>query len=240
MGNFVKSGSSLDELIRKIGDVISGGEGGYESYNTGTKDVPGGRVGYSPRHPLPGTVTGRTINEVIATEPLSGTDHSRLFATGKYQTAITTLRKAKTAMNLSGDEKYDAEMQERVFREFLIDKAGGGALAAFLKNGVGTVDDAQNAAAKEWASIAAPKGRAIQDGRISDGTLSHYESSTNHAFMPSTNSLRDILRSIDKGGAQVARIRRLFLGMLFEVLIASICSLGCHHRVYLEHEMHKK
>ncbi|MFL9929606.1 muramidase [Paraburkholderia sp. RL18-103-BIB-C] len=200
VGNFFKSGSSLDELIRKIGDIISGGEGGYESYNTGTKDVPDGRVGYSPRHPLPGTVTGKTINQIIETESLSGTDHNRLFATGKYQTVITTLRKAKAAMNLSGDEKYDAQMQERVFREFLINKAGGGALAAFVKNGVGTVDDAQNAAAKEWASIAAPKGCTIQDGRISDGTLSHYESSANHAFMPSTNSLRDILCSIDKGG----------------------------------------
>ncbi|MGF6968582.1 hypothetical protein OKW43_005610 [Paraburkholderia sp. WC7.3g] len=199
VGNFFKSANSLDELIRKIGDIISGGEGGYESYNSGAKDVPGGKVGYSPRHPSPGAVTDKTINEIIGTESLSGTDHNRLFATGKYQTVISTLRNAKVAMNLTGDEKYDADMQERVFREYLIGKAGGGALAAFVKNGVGTADDAQFAAAKEWASIAAPSGRAIQGGRISDGTQSYYDSSANRAFMPSTNQLRDILLSIKSG-----------------------------------------
>lgn len=196
VGNFVKSESSFNELIRKIGDIIAGGEGGYESYNSGTKDVPGGRVGYSPRHPPPGTVTSRTINEIIETELLSGMNHNRFFATGKYQTIITTLRKAKAAMNLSGDEKYDAEMQERVFIEYLVDKAGGGVLAAFIKNGAGTTDDAQYAAAKEWASIAVPDGYKIQGGQISDGTLSYYESSANHAFMPSTIQLRELLRSI--------------------------------------------
>ncbi|CAM2186702.1 hypothetical protein PSAC2689_70005 [Paraburkholderia sacchari] len=199
VGNFFKSANNIGELIRRIGDIISGGEGGYESYNSGTKNVPGGRVGYSPSHPLPGTVTGKTINEIIATDSLSGTDRNRLFATGKYQTVISTLSRAKVAMNLTGDEKYDVDMQERVFREYLINKAGGGALAAFVKNGVGTADDAQYAAAKEWASIAAPSGRAIQGGRISDGTQSYYDSSANRAFMPSTNQLRELLLSIGDG-----------------------------------------
>jgi hypothetical protein len=100
-------------------------------------------------------------------------------------------------MNLTGDEKYDPDLQERVFREYLINKAGGGALAEFVKNGIGTADDAQYAAAKEWASIAVPGGRAIQNGRISDGAQSYYNSSSNRAFMPSTNQLRDILLSLE-------------------------------------------
>lgn len=107
IGNFIKSAGNFEELVRNVGDIISGGEGGYESYNTGTKDVPGGRVGHSFVRPEPGTVTGKTINQIIETESLSGTDRSRLFATGKYQTVIATLRKAKMVMNLSGDEKHD-------------------------------------------------------------------------------------------------------------------------------------
>lgn len=44
--------SLLDELIRKIGDAISDDEGGCESYNSGTKNDPGGAVGHSYMHPF--------------------------------------------------------------------------------------------------------------------------------------------------------------------------------------------
>lgn len=189
--NFIHS--SIEVLIQRIGNIISHGEGGYESYNTGTKDVPHGRVGYSFMNPAVGTVTGKTINQIIETDSLSGTDRNRMFATGKYQTIISTLRKAKEVMDLSGDEKYDADMQEQVFSEYLLDKAGSGGLGAFVRKRKGTIDDAQLAAAQEWASIAAPTGRRISDGRISDGSLSYYESSANHANTDSTRMLRDIL-----------------------------------------------
>ncbi|WP_109483696.1 muramidase [Paraburkholderia sp. C35] len=200
IGNFFKSASSLDELIRKIGDIISGGEGGYESYNSGTKDVPNGKVGHSYMNPPSGTVTGKTVDEIIGTDSLSGTNPNRFFATGKYQTVISTLRSAKAALHLSGNERYDADMQERVFKEYLLAKAGGGALANFIKNGVGTPDDAQYAAAKEWASIATPSGFKIMNGQISDGTLSYYHSNANIAIDTSTNQLRSILRSLGGDG----------------------------------------
>ncbi|WP_371369515.1 hypothetical protein ACA097_07705 [Pseudomonas sp. QL9] len=190
---------ALDKLIRRVGDIISHGEGGYESYNTGTKNVPGDRVGFSFISPPVGTVTAKTINEILATETLSGLDRDRLFATGKYQTIIATLRVAKSVLNLSGDEFYDEELQERVFREYLIDKAGDGSLGGFIKNGRGSVDSAQLAAAKEWASIAAPAGSQIKDGRISDGRLSYHESQANSANQRSTLMLREILFEISGG-----------------------------------------
>ncbi|MDI3262294.1 MAG: hypothetical protein QJR11_05745 [Fulvimonas sp.] len=193
--NFIKE-VELDYLIKKIGDIISSGEGGYESYNTGTKGVPNGRVGYSFMHPPKGTVTNKSIDEIIKTESLSGLSKERMFATGKYQTTIDTLKSAKRSMKLTGNEKYDANMQERVFKEFLLDKAGGGALGAFVKKGIGTVDDAQYAASKEWASIAAPKGRPIKNGEISDGTLSYYESAANMANLKSSKELNEILEEI--------------------------------------------
>lgn len=189
--------TNIDELIRKIGDIISHGEGSYESYNTGTKDVPGGYVGHSYISPPAGTVTSKTINEIIATENLSGTDTGRFFATGKYQTIISTLKSAKAKMNLTGEEKYDASMQERVFREFLFQKAGGGKLSAFVQEGEGTIEDAQLAAAKEWASIAVPKNHKIKNGTLSDGTVSYYQSGANSANQASTKKLVEILKTLD-------------------------------------------
>lgn len=192
----VSPGSDLDDLIRRIGDIIAHGEGNYESYNSGTKGVAGGRVGHSFINPGAGTVTGKTINQIIATDSLSGTDRNRMFATGKYQTVITTLTSAKLAMRLTGNELYDADMQERVFADYLLEKAGGGSLARFIKNGAGTIDDAQYAASKEWASIAAPSGRSIRSGRISNGNMSYYESAANHSNSVSTRNLRAILQEI--------------------------------------------
>lgn len=125
-----------------------------------------------------------------------------MFATGKYQTTIDTLRAAKRAMGLTGNELYTPEMQERVFREFLMQKAGGGRLASFINSGEGTIDTAQYAAAKEWASIAVPRGLALRDGRISDGTLSYYDKpGTNSASMTATRALRDVLSNIDRSAS---------------------------------------
>jgi hypothetical protein len=194
---FISTISPLNKLVRRVGDIISHGEGSYESYNTGTKNVPGGRVGFSFLRPPKGTVTGKTINEILATDELSGQDRNRFFATGKYQTILSTLRTAKSALRLTGSELYDEELQERVFRDYLLDKAGGGALGRFIKKGTGTIYDAQLAAAKEWASIAAPLGQKISDRRTSDGTLSYYESNSNRANQVSTADLIEILREVE-------------------------------------------
>lgn len=114
-----------------------------------------------------------------------------MFKTGKYQTVIKTLKNAKLKMQLTGDELYDSEMQELVFRDYLIDKAGQGALGRFVKERIGTLNADQLAAAKEWASIAVPSGETI-----SDGTLSYYESAANFANQQSTVLLREKLLEI--------------------------------------------
>lgn len=198
ISNFMGLGTKVSGggFIRRLGDIIAHGEGGYESYNTGTKNVPGDKVGFSFVRAPAGTVTGKTIDQILATDALDGTDRNRMFATGKYQTIIKTLRAAKDAMGLTGAEKYDEELQERVFAEYLLEKAGGGALASFVRDGVGTVDDAQYAAAKEWASIAAPKGYKTKKDNVSDGNLSYHEGAANSANAGSTRGLRELLMEI--------------------------------------------
>ena len=189
----VAGDGDIDKIIAAIGSKISAGEGSYESYNTGTRN---GKVVHSYMHPAEGTVTGKTINQILQSSKLPPENRGRMFAVGKYQIITKTLRAAKKSMNLSGDELFDAEMQERIFKEYLIHKAGGGKLADYVFKGKGSVDDAMYAASKEWASIAAPKGRRISKDRISDGTDSYYESKANHASMKSTNAVKAYLLKI--------------------------------------------
>ncbi len=199
VGNFIKSGGGLlDELIKKLGDVISHGEGGYEAYNTGTHGQSGPVV-HAYTDPPAGTITQQKIKDILASGSKSPDETDRYFTSGKYQTTVYTLAEAVKKMGLTGEEIYDADMQERVFREFLIYHAGGGKLAAFIFKNVGTLTDAQFAASQEWASIAAPAGTKIKDGRISDGTLSYYEKAKqNHANPRSTAKVIAVLEEIDR------------------------------------------
>lgn len=185
-----------------ISEILRLGEGDFESYNTGTKGVPHGKVGFSFNHQPAGTVTGKTINQILrSAHDFSGTDRRRMFAVGRYQMIPTTLAMAKEKLGLTGDELFTPELQDRIFREVLIPKAGGGALARFLSEGIGTVDQAQYAAAKEWASVAVPKGlrTSKKSGyRISDGTMSYYGGAANGASMRETHSLRKFLFQIQQ------------------------------------------
>jgi muramidase (phage lysozyme) len=119
-----------------------------------------------------------------------------MFAVGAYQIIIPTLRDAVRAMKLTGDEQLTPQMQDRIFSEFLIPKAGGGALGNFLHRGEGTVDDAQLAAAREWASVAVPSGYPTKVRAISDGTMSYYPPPANRASMDATRALREFLTGL--------------------------------------------
>jgi hypothetical protein len=188
----------FDIAVSVISEIIASAESGsYDSYNTGTHGVPGGRVGHSYRIEGPVKVTTQTINQILATENLSGTDERRMFATGKYQTIFETLREARDRMNLSGDELYDGPMQERVLKEHLIPTAGQGALHRFLTKRVGSVDDAQLAAAKQWASLGVPSGIRNKYGQMSNGTLSYYDKQgVNAANEVATERLREYLTGL--------------------------------------------
>jgi len=181
---------------QRLAQILGIGEGNYESYNTGTRGVPGGGVGHSYLNRPPGTVTGQTINQILNTETLPGTDPNRMFAVGAYQITIPTLKAAVRALKLKGDEQLTHELQDRIFAEFLIPKAGGGALGNLLNRGEGTVDQAQLAAAHEWASVAVPAGYRTKRAGISNGTMSYYAGPANRANMNATQALREFLTDL--------------------------------------------
>lgn len=189
--------SSLEDLIKQLGAAISHGEGNYESYNTGTIK---NKVIHSYLRPASGTVTNKTINQIIETYSLSPNDTTRMFAVGKYQITPDPMREAKLKLGLTGEEKFDINLQERIFREYLIPTKRP-TLGAFVLKGDGTVQLAQYEASKEWASIATPSGLKISKkngGYVSDGTKSFYESKANHANLGSTKMVKEILEKILK------------------------------------------
>lgn len=192
------AGAGLDANHRRLAQILGMGEGNYESYNTGTRGVAGGRVGHSYLNPPAGTVTNQTINEVLGTADLPGTDTHRMFAVGAYQIIQPTLRSAMTTMNLTGNERLTPELQDRIFAEFLVPTAGNGALGRFMTTGEGTVDQAQAAAARQWASIAVPAGMRTQTGAVSDGTMTYYGGPANRANVEATEALRTFLRDIQR------------------------------------------
>lgn len=189
----VTNNKSIVELVKELGDAIASGEGSYEAWNAGAPE--GKRVKFGKMNDRAGTITGKTIHKLLdASKNYTWEDERRRFATGKYQTIPKTLSAAKTALGLSGEELYDRDMQEKVFREYLL--LNRRSIKALIENGSSTVDQAMIDASKEWASIALPKGEKNKFGNVSDGTIGYHQSATNRANSHSTAKVRAIFEKI--------------------------------------------
>ncbi|MCO8070939.1 LysM peptidoglycan-binding domain-containing protein [Acinetobacter lwoffii] len=184
---------TIEALVKELGDAIASGEGSYEAWNAGAPE--GKRVKYGKMNDLPGTITEKTIDEILdAAKKYRWDDNRRRFATGKYQTIPSTLAAAKARLNLSGNELYDPAMQERVFKEHLL--RGRSSIYSLIIKGDKTVEQAMVDASKEWASIALPKGEKNKYGIISDGSIGYHESKTNKANKHSTEKVKVIFEKI--------------------------------------------
>ena len=191
--NLKTSDKTIDELVVELGNAIASGEGSYEAWNAGAPE--GKRVKYGKMNDLPGTITGKTINQLLlASKDYTWQDNRRRFATGKYQTIPSTLDAARKRMNLTGDELYDANMQERVFKEHLL--RGRTEIYNLIHSGSSTVEKAMIDASREWASIALPKGSKNKFGVISDGSVGYHQSGTNRANSHSTAKVKEIFEKI--------------------------------------------
>jgi hypothetical protein len=194
----------LSPNYRRLAQIIRIGEGNYESYNTGTKGVRGGKVGYAFLNPPDGTVTGKRIIDILATHPFPGTDKSRMFAVGAYQITPPALEDAFVSLKLSGNELMNSDTQDRIFAESLVK----GDLKRYMDDDTGKpvdqtqIDRAQYAAARQWASIAVPYGYptgnldAKRRPIISDGKMSYYGGPANSAHMAATRALRAFLEGL--------------------------------------------
>lgn len=96
-------------------------------------------------------LTSMTINEVLQYQNSRG---KNMKAAGKWQIMQNTLRGLKKSMNLTGDELFTPEMQDRMAFELAMNRKGYRQFAnATGAEKLALMGAAQNDLAKEWASM---------------------------------------------------------------------------------------
>ena len=96
-------------------------------------------------------LTSMTINEVLQYQNSRG---ANMKAAGKWQIMPNTLRGLKKSMNLTGDELFTPEMQDRMAFELAMNRKGYRQFAnATGAEKLALMGAAQNDLAKEWASM---------------------------------------------------------------------------------------
>lgn len=130
-----------------LGNLISRGEGGYNSYNRGyAGDAHGQTIDLSTM----------TLAEVQTAQHLERHDSHRLFAVGKYQIIPDTMDGAVRSLHLDSNQKFTPELQDRVFADYLISEKRP-AIASYIRGEPGsTLHGAQQAVSMEWASVDDP------------------------------------------------------------------------------------
>jgi hypothetical protein len=145
-----------------FGRLIARGEGDYNSVNRGKAG------GYKA-----GT---EDLENMTVAQVMEAQRAQRFNAAGRYQIIKDTLADAARSMRLKGDEKFDRGMQDRIFEQYLVNNKRR-AIADYLSGKSEQLGAAAYATAKEWASVAVPKGMKTESGRISDGTMTFYDKS---------------------------------------------------------------
>lgn len=145
----LKSGelyNNSSSSAKSLADAISHGEGNYNSVNRGL--VKGVNLGSYEED-----LSKLSINEILSRNTLPVGDIRRMNAVGKYQFINSTLSELKDRMNLTGEELFTPDMQDKLFMELLPKSA---------KDYMSGASDDKNKAlidiAKTWASVGVPVG----------------------------------------------------------------------------------
>lgn len=140
--------------------LISGGEGGYNSYNKGIAgDANGAEIDFS----------AMTVGEIMRRQRLHETNPGNpdeLFAVGKYQMTPGTMREAVAKLGIDENTPFTPELQDRLFSDYLVDEKRPD-VRAYITGAGGEQDlkAAQLALAKEFASVADPNtNKSYYDG----------------------------------------------------------------------------
>ena len=153
-----------------IGEAIAKGESAKGSYNAANMGTRNNRI-----VPIKSKIDleDMTIEEVIRRQSIpwgAPNENEKLFAVGKYQMIPSTLLDAVNTLNISRKEKFNGQMQEKLFNDYLLGIKRP-AIVDYLNS---KTDDpvllkrALKQLSLEWASIADPD--------IPGGKTSHYGS----------------------------------------------------------------
>lgn len=129
------------ELIEPLGDLLSQGEGDWNSVNRGyAGDTPGGIQ----------RLTGKTFNQYTVGQVVS-MQRGWLYAVGRYQFVPRTLRFAVSHSTVKYSDKFDRVTQNKLLAALVEHKRP--LIGGFLKGEHGSINSALRALAREWASV---------------------------------------------------------------------------------------
>lgn len=158
--NFAKGSGAND-----LGNLIGQGEGGYNSVNLGK------RGGYKSSS---ADLENMSVNDVEKAQTRGDFN-----AAGKYQLITKTVKDAAAFLKLSGHEKFNQKLQDRIFVEYLL-KFKRKEIGDYLSGASNDLHAAVKAAAQEWASVADPDtgksayaGTANNKASISSAKIAH-------------------------------------------------------------------
>ena len=154
---------------------------------------------------MPRPLTSMTLNEVIA-QGKWRTDTFGSSACGRYQFMKRTLQNLKAALRLTGSERFNADLQDRLGYKLLLDRG----FARFIAGSM-SVTASGLALAQEWASfpvLAATKGEKRQ---VSRGQSFYAGDGLNKALVSADaveQALRGLLSPSALGIAEVEALER--------------------------------
>lgn len=141
-----------------LGQLIARGESGargYNAYNRGVANQPAQQIDFSTM----------TLGQVVAAQARAAGDPNRLFAVGKYQIIPSTMRDAIARLQLSSDRMFTPDLQEMLFRDYLLAIKRPQVKAFITGAANGSLASAELALALEFASVADPNtGRSHYGG----------------------------------------------------------------------------
>ena len=132
----------ISKGIQTLGDVIGGGEGGYNSVNLGKKG------GYKS--------STANLENMSISEVMTAQSSGDFRAAGKYQMMPGTLKEAVTTLGINPNQKFDKSTQDMIFQKYLVGSKRP-EIEDYLSGKSDNLTAAAIALAAEFASVADPR-----------------------------------------------------------------------------------
>jgi len=140
------------KVLKPVLDLISKGEGDYNSINRGRAgDTPGGIQ----------SLKGHTFENFTTQQVMDMQRYEGLYAVGRYQFIPSTLRWAVTMSEVDPLDMFTPEVQDKLAVALIMYKRP--AVGAYIRGDHELEGWALNEIAKEWASIEYRNGRGYYD-----------------------------------------------------------------------------
>ena len=172
----LKDTQAVQSQTESVGDkyplfdkLMGRGEGGYDSYNKdeGKKNSKGETI-HTPHHGDE-IENGKKLSDFTIAELMDKQAKGELFALGHYQITPPAMKDALRLSGVSTDEKFTPEIQDKLFEDGLLKKAGVtkghsyGPLYGYITGEHDDIDKAVRAASQEWSSVPVPKDEHVND-----------------------------------------------------------------------------